>query len=248
MDKLYGGIDGCKGGWVFVYGDLKRNINCTVKKSLSEILGLIQLQSIRTAIDMPIGLNRCAVRRCDSKAAEKLGKNGSSVFPMPGSCADEKIELPYFTKGDFRKFKDFNTKHNDRCGRKIPLSTFCIMNKIYEINCECADVVRKLQMEELLFEFHPELFFNNKRNGLSPKKSPTGLNDRCNIIQKYLPNFNYSDLIDEWRKGQCNNVQRDDVVDASAGMILASEYEKSHELSFPNEDISENHLVISIRY
>lgn len=247
MSKTYGGIDGCKGGWVFICGHPDKEIEPPmIKKNLSEILEKIESQSIRTAMDMAIGLNRCSVRKCDIEASKILGKRSSSVFQMPGNLAIERVVLPYFSNNDYSKFYEFNKKHYQLCGRGIKLSTFCIMNKIFEVNRECRDKIQQLQKKGLLFEFHPELFFNNEQQGILPKKSKQGLEQRCDIIQKCLKKCNVSACIDDWRKGKCSDIQRDDIIDAVAGMILASrdDYE---ELRFA-QDVSDNGLEISIRY
>ena len=251
MSKIYGGIDGCKGGWVFVYGKPDQKIDHIISKNLSEILEKIESQSIRTAMDMAIGLNRCSVRKCDIEASKILGKRSSSVFQMPGNLAIERVVLPYFSNNDYSKFHEFNKKHYHLCGRRIKLSTFCIMNKIFEVNREYRDKIQQLQKKGLLLEFHPELFFNNEHQDIEhqdilPKKSKRGLKQRCNIIQKYLKKCNVSACIDDWRKGKCSDVQRDDIIDAAAGMILASR-DHCKELRFA-QDVSDNGLEISIRY
>ncbi len=257
MEKsLWGGIDGCKGGWVLVIADKSGIQSGEIFSSLKKILEKIKELDIRTAIDMPLGLNEKASRECDRMAAARLKEMGrSSVFPMPCLSTVKKIDLPYFHGKDFSQFYQFNENHEKICQRKIPLATFCIMNKLWEANVQCAKDVVDLQKKGLFFEFHPELFWYFHRGtpfacDALPKKSiEAGYQKRLSILKKVWPG-NENDLecfVEDIRRGKAALVQKDDIIDAIAGAAVARDFVPDGIIR-SDEDHSPNGIDISIRY
>lgn len=212
-DEKIAGVDGCPGGWILV---TRRNTELPVAKlckSFREVIS--ETRDCKSVmVDIPMKLNEKGFRTVDVMAREMLKKIGrsSSVFMTPVKEAIEN-QVVYTSNEDYKRICSINVLHTDK---KIPKQTFCLINKIREVNCVDP-------LPENIHEFHPELvwsrFVTDKE--FPSKKNQDGENRRLKILEKAL-NVSCEELnrIIE-QAGPKSKVHRDDVIDALAGLIAA---------------------------
>ncbi|MET1415936.1 DUF429 domain-containing protein [Roseibium sp. HPY-6] len=207
------GVDGCKAGWVAVLRNRNDPDNPVLKvfPSFRELLAADPVLSI-IAVDMPIGLPDfiSAEGRGPEKAARKhLGERQSSVFTVPSRGA------VYET--DYREACATALKTSSP-PKKVSKQCFFLFPKIREI-----DELMTPELEERIFEVHPELAFwrlNGGREMSLPKKvksrpNPDGLDQRRDLlVSKGLPQT----FLDQRPPKGCG---RDDLLDAAANSLIA---------------------------
>lgn len=213
IDERIAGVDGCPDGWVLV---TRRNQELPVAKLCKSFLEVIsETRDCKSVmVDIPMKLNEEGFRTVDVMAREMLKKIGrsSSVFMTPVKEAIEN-QVVYTSNEDYKRICSINESHTEK---KIPKQTFCLINKIREVNCVDP-------LPENIHEFHPELvwsrFVTDKE--FPSKKNQDGENRRLKILEKAL-NVSCEELnrIIE-QAGPKSKVHRDDVIDALAGLIAA---------------------------
>lgn len=217
-DEKIAGVDGCPGGWILV---TRRNTELPVAKlckSFREVIS--ETRDCKSVmVDIPMNLNEGRFRVVDAKAKEILKKigRGSSVFMAPVKEAIEKPVI-YASNEDYNRISSINEKYT---GKKISRQTFCLINKIREVNCGDP-------LPDTIHEFHPELvwsrFVNDKK--FPSKKKQDGENRRLKILEEAL-NVSCEELNRIIKQaGPKSKVHRDDVIDALAGLIAAGDPQK----------------------
>ena len=213
-DEKIAGVDGCPGGWILV---TRRNTELPVAKlckSFREVIS--ETRDCKSVmVDIPMKLNEEGFRTVDVMAREMLKKIGrsSSVFMTPVKEAIEN-QVVYTSNEDYKRICSINESHTEK---KIPKQTFCLINKIREVNCVDP-------LPENIHEFHPELvwsrFVTDKE--FPSKKDKDGENRRLKILEKAL-NVSSEELnrIIEQAGPKRKVLHRDDVIDALAGLIAA---------------------------
>lgn len=207
------GVDGCKSGWVAVL----RNLEAPADLRLALVpvfAGLLDHDPFLSliAVDMPIGLPeiiRPAGRGPEKAARRHLGERQSSVFSVPSRAA------VYET--DYREACTVAQRTSEP-PRKVSKQCFYLFPKIREI-----DALMTPELEERVFEVHPELAFwrlNGGKEMSLPKKvksraNPTGLDQRRDLlVSKGLP----ASFLDQTPPKGCG---RDDLLDAAANSLIA---------------------------
>lgn len=206
----YFGVDGCKGGWLYVC-----LANGGIIHGFAPHIGAILAQATtadRVLIDIPIGLLECGPegRLCDVQARRLLGPRASSVFNAP-------------IRGvlDQQSYAEANAFSRELAGKGLSKQTWNICAKIREVD----SVLRTdTKARSILREAHPELCFYGLAGGkpmLHNKKTGDGFGERLALLERHLPSaaeFLASALACYPR----SRVARDDIVDAMVCALTGS--------------------------
>ena len=212
-DGQFVGIDGCRDGWIAAildYGQLRIERYRTV---------LDIMRQFPTAdaylIDMAIGLPESIKEmenRPDRLARKELGGHCSSVFPIP--CRQAVMVNPE----DPQASEMMRAMNRSILDRSLSSQSINIIPKIRELD-EFLDEHR--EYKNVLCEAHPELCFTRlKGQALNTKKKETeGLEERRNILLKYLKN----EMLDGIRdRAKALNCMPDDIMDALCLAVSAA--------------------------
>lgn len=196
------GIDGCKAGWILITFSEKPlyrvlRTNDELKEAFEEYG--------RIFIDMPIGLeDEKYTRECDQLLRKKLGAEyASTVFSPPIRPA---LHAPSYVEANMQSF--------EYTEKKLTLQSWNITPKIRLLD----DMLKeKPELQEKVFESHPELLFMKLNGGMIYQKKNTkkGLRHRLSLIvdrEEVADDF-FRDIKEEFRR---NEVGEDDIVDAMA--------------------------------
>jgi len=202
--KLFG-IDGCKGAWVVARAD--RNLyglTFTLEVDLSAIFQTAAKDGL-AVIDIPIGLPESGHRACDQQAKEIVGERRNSVFVTP-----VRQTLSATTHLEASRL---NAEYCE--GKKISIQTFCILNKIREI-----DTLMNPLLQTVVREAHPEVTFAsiNRAPLSTTKKSLDGENQRLLILKQVGIALDPRDVL---RTLHGSGVERNDITDAAACLATA---------------------------
>lgn len=196
------GIDGCKAGWILItfsggssYRVLRNKED--LEKAFDEF--------DRIFIDMPIGLeDENYTRECDQLLREKLGAEyASSVFSPPIRPA---LHAPSYVEANMQSY--------EYTEKKLTLQSWNITPKIRLLD----DMLQaQPQLQNKVFESHPELLFMKLNGGMIYQKKNTkkGLRHRLSLIvdREEIADDFFRDIKEEFRR---NEVGEDDIVDAMA--------------------------------
>lgn len=206
----YIGIDGCKGGWFYVWLDEGQSYGYGILETIDALTGLVN--STDTAlIDMPIGLMEAGFheRQCDRAARKLLKKRASSIFPAP--CRQSLQADDYLSASNI----NFTVT-----GRRLSRQTYFIMPKIRELDLFMGTDGRQLDIHE----FHPELGFL-ALNRFVPlkfsKKTGAGQQERQHILSRYTPSCE-AVIIRAKNRFLRRQAGVDDILDALCGAVSAS--------------------------
>lgn len=144
MNRLVGGMDGCRSGWVLVTIPIKGlgESRVEVVTDLSGIAERVDAGELAAvAIDMPIGLPASGPRACDLQARKLIGPRRSSVFPTP-----------------VRGVLEAET-YEEAARASIAISGKGISRQVFSILPRIRDVDRFMtpERQRLVVEMHPEL-------------------------------------------------------------------------------------------
>lgn len=162
------------------------------------------------AVDIPIGLLDHATpggRECDSLARKLLGpKRSSSVFPPPARSVLECIT-----------YADALNANRDSSDHALGISKQCfaILPKIREV-----DRFMTIELQQTLFEIHPELCFLGMNNGQAislGKRTPDGLTAR----KELLIQNGFGAFLSQALSSRIPGAGKDDMLDACAACWTA---------------------------
>lgn len=198
------GVDGCRGGWVAVWLDVRKSTivdyAINLHSNIKDILGDCRKPRI-ISVDMPIGLlakRERGGRVCDREARKLLGSRASSIFSPP-----VRNQLSATKYGQVRE-------------QGLSRQSFHLLTKIREI-----DVLMTPRLQQRVYEAHPELAFTKmigtpmKRN----KKTQEGRRERVKAFRRthLWPFSNLSQILVHMLKLFPRRILApDDVVDAWA--------------------------------
>lgn len=199
------GVDGCPDGWAVALEDLDSGaVSSAACETFAQILELPQQPRV-IAVDVPIGLLSQAQpggRACDREARRILSPRGSSVFSAPTRPALEALQagLPYEAVSEANR-------RSSPAQLGLSKQSFAIMPKIAEV-----DRVLTPQLQERVFEVHPEVSFSRANDGavLPPKKRSAGRAAREDLLRW----LGYVETIDWFPKPWPLRARVDDVLDA----------------------------------
>ncbi|TVQ11210.1 MAG: DUF429 domain-containing protein [Bacteroidetes bacterium] len=208
----FGGIDGCKKGWLMVLINNDSH-HYTLVHPITELTNILS-GHIRVLVDMPVGLLSSGLtftgnRPCDVAARKLLGVKHTSIFNPP--CIEALHEKSY------QQASETNYRI---LGKKLSKQSWNIAPKIREIN---AFLHLNPHWRGKILEAHPELSFQ-QLNGSIPlqfsKKTSEGIEERLSILQIYYPasEILFSNMLsDPALKG---HAAADDMVDAICLAVL----------------------------
>jgi len=228
MTVIVAGADGCRGGWICVLRrlDVPLQEQVFIAKTFDGLIAHPAAPAI-IAIDIPIGIPaflQGAGRACDVGARSILKKRGASVFAVPARAAVE--------KDDYREACAAAMAHSDP-PRQISRQTFNLFPKIREV-----DAVMTPDLQQRVFECHPELAFFVMSGGASPepkklrgKQNERGLDERRALLesQGFAPEFLRSKIFPASVAGA------DDFLDACACAWTAARLAMGKALRIPND-------------
>ncbi|MBD8877330.1 DUF429 domain-containing protein [Roseibium polysiphoniae] len=208
------GADGCKAGWVAVSSGLEGEgpHQLQVFENFPALLAH-QPEFATVAVDMPIGLpDHIGPRGRGSEQAvrQHLGQRQSSVFAVPSRAA--------VYMADYLEACTVAQETSDP-PKKVSKQCFYLFPKIREI-----DAVMTVDLEERIFEVHPELAFW-RLNGEAPMSLPKkiksrpngpGLDQRRDLLVSHGFDKTFLD------QAPPRGVGRDDLLDAAANCLIAS--------------------------
>ena len=212
-DGQFVGIDGCRDGWIAAildYGQLRIERYRTI---------LDIMRQFPTAdaylIDMAIGLPESIkeiVNRPDRLARKELGGHSSSVFPIP--CRQAVMVNPDDPQASFK----MKTLNSSILGRSLSTQSINIIPKIRELD-EFLNEHR--EYKNVLCEAHPELCFKRLKGTIvkTKKKEAEGIEERRNILLKYLTHEMLDDISDRVKSLRC---MPDDIMDALCLAVSAA--------------------------
>lgn len=230
------GIDGCKAGWILITFD-SDNASYEVLRTDEDLEGAFH-RFDRVFIDMPIGLeDENYTRECDALLRKELGAEyASSVFSPPIRPA---LNAPSYVEANMQSY-EFTEK-------KLTLQAWNITPKIKTIDQFLTD---QPELQDVVFESHPELIFKNLNGGMIYQKKNTkkGLRHRLSLVsdrEEIAKDF-FRDIKEEFRR---NEVEEDDIVDSMALALAAKQSEKKGLKTLPeNPKKDSKGLVKAIHY
>ncbi|WGK64501.1 DUF429 domain-containing protein [Croceiramulus getboli] len=196
----YGGIDGCKGGWLLVL-QVENEHEAHILHTINELEDQVKWQG-RFLIDMPIGLTGPSyTRTIEALMRKQLPGRAATVFNAPTR------------KAIYATNKEEGRRLNiERTGKSISEQSWNISGKIRELDTFLRSTERK---DIGLHESHPELCFRYLHGEVvgSRKSTPEGIEQRLQILERFEPNIreSYTRILHQFPRKQ---VKRDDIVDA----------------------------------
>ena len=225
-EKLYFGVDGCRGGWIVARaGSALRDVDFVLGRDFREVLGLAG-SGTHLAVDIPIGLADNGARSCDRAARDFLptGRK-SSVFPAP--C---RATL------DGKSYPEECALNRGACGKAISKQLHYILPKIRQVDKAITPA-----LQDRVYESHPEVVFAalaGNAADLHAKKKPEGQMVRLDLLAPYLGPLDPAWLDRERRRftrpGEGAAVELDDLVDALACLIAAYRIFRGEACHFPS--------------
>jgi len=229
------GIDGCKAGWILI--TFSDNPSYKVLRTNNDLEQAFD-EYDRIFIDMPIGLeDENYTRECDKLLRKKLGAEyASSVFSPPIRPA---LHAPSYVEANMQSY--------EYTEKKLTLQSWNITPKIRLLD----DMFQsKPELQEKVFESHPELLFMKLNGGMIYQKKNTkkGLRHRLSLIvdREGIADDFFRDIKEEFRR---NEVGEDDIVDAMALAIGAKQSADDGIKTLPEQPENDSMgLVMAIHY
>lgn len=230
------GIDGCKAGWILITFD-DDNASYEVLRTDEDLKDAFH-RFDRVFIDMPIGLeDENYTRECDALLRKELGAEyASSVFSPPIRPA---LNAPSYVEANMQSYEITE--------KKLTLQAWNITPKIITVDQFLTD---QPELQNVVFESHPELIFRNLNGGMIFQKKNTkkGLRHRLSLVsdrEEIAKDF-FRDIKEEFRR---NEVEEDDIVDSMALALAAKQSEKKGLKMLPeNPEKDSKGLVKAIHY
>lgn len=230
------GIDGCKAGWILITFD-EDNPGYEVLRTKNDLKEAFH-RFDRIFIDMPIGLEDDQyTRECDALLRKKLGPEyAPSVFSPPIRPA---LHAPSYVEANMQSY-EFTEK-------KLTVQAWNITPKIKVVDRFLTD---EPDLQDVVFESHPELLFMNLNGGMIFQKKSTkkGLRHRLALVsdREQIAKDFFRDIKEDFRR---NEVEEDDIVDSMALALGAKQSEEKGIKTLPeNPEKDSSGLVKAIHY
>lgn len=166
---LIAGADGCKEGWLAVWGQEDGQLAGNVFSTPRALWEALRPDIL--AVDVPIGLTNGEVRLCDREARRLLGRRHACVFNPPIRPA---LDSPSHAEA--------NARMKQLTGRGVPAQHF----GIYALVRDWDELLRdEPEAAARCFEVHPELVFRRLNGGepASSKHLLPGLIQRAALLE-----------------------------------------------------------------
>ncbi|MCB1465002.1 MAG: DUF429 domain-containing protein [Nitratireductor sp.] len=228
MKPVLAGVDGCRAGWIAVYGPAGEKPGIGTFASFGGLLEALPGDAI-VAVDMPIGLPgriSSGGRGPEQAVRPHLGQRQSSVFSIPSRSA---VHAP-----DYRAACAAALATSDP-PRKVSRQAFNLFPKIREI-----DALMTRELEGRVFEVHPELAFWRLNGGQAmalPKKirnrvNPAGMAERRTL----LAGLGFA--VDVLEEKPPRGAATDDLLDACACYMIALRLAEGTARPFPDPPLT----------
>lgn len=200
------GADGCKGGWITAVLS-GGSIQIEKYHSMEEIVKVHPVFD-EFLTDMVIGLPGSRVHiRPDAEARKLLKGRASTIFSSPSRQAV------------YAGSKEKQTVENQKAlGMKLSAQTIAIIPKMRELD---EFLHSHPQYMNVIKESHPEVCFA-RLNGavvMSKKAQYDGMEERVQILRKYLPQVDNGFVTAQAKKWKCN---ADDIIDVLCLAVTAN--------------------------
>lgn len=230
------GIDGCKAGWILITFD-DDNPGYEVLRTEEDLKEAFH-RFDRVFIDMPIGLeDEKYTRECDALLRKKLGPEyAPSVFSPPIRPA---LHAPSYVEANMQSY-EFTEK-------KLTVQAWNITPKIIIVD---RFLTEEPELQDVVFESHPELLFMNLNGGMIFQKKSTkkGLRHRLSLVsdrEEIAKDF-FRNIKEDFRR---NEVEEDDIVDSMALALGAKQSKEKGLKKLPeNPEKDTMGLVKAIHY
>ncbi len=195
------GADGCRhGAWMVVVetpSEGQTLLHLPTTRAL--FLEIRRIRPTAAVLDIPIGLPARELRECDLEARRLLGRVAPSVFLTP--------PREVLRAGSQ---EEASSIWRQLTGRGCPAQTYCILQRIREVDEEM-----RARPRSRVFEGHPELAFREMARGsLVPSKhTPAGRAVRTSLLSPLMPR------LQDWLELRPGLVE--DVLDAGACWLVA---------------------------
>jgi predicted RNase H-like nuclease len=204
---LLAGVDGCRGGWLVVSGEVDRPLIVNRVTEFPEVFDRFPDVSF-VAVDIPIGQVEQGQRKADQNARELLKARRSSVFRSPTRPAVRHIASSGLQRpSDYGSFRAWA---KDNPGHGLSAQCFNITQKIIEV-----DAYLQRTHDGRVYEVHPEVSFT-AMNGGKPmrwnKKRTEGREERRAVLRGI-----FGVGVDSLSRPD-SDVQWDDLYDALAAL------------------------------
>jgi 8-oxo-dGTP diphosphatase len=233
-EMIYGGIDGCKFGWILMkafrekieFGGLYASIQSLVE---------LNPDLDRILIDIPIGLSsRKSIRTVDSLLKKELKERHSTVFNAPSR---ESLLA--------KSHKEASQINREIEGKGLSIQTYYISDKIDQLDTLLS---RQSDLRDTFIESHPEICFKYLNGGeivLSKKSTKEGIKERLEILQRHYSNASnlFHKIIQETSRKQ---LKRDDILDALC-LCLANILSGKKKMRFIHDPLIEDGNGIKMR-
>jgi predicted RNase H-like nuclease len=169
----WGGLDGCRGGWVLAVLDDDGGLELGVVPAFDEALARVVDGELATlAVDMPIGLPDDGRRAADREARARLGHRRSTVFPTP-------CRATLHTTG----YDEALALSRQVTGAGLSVQAFNLLPRIREV-----DHVMRPDLQDQVVECHPELAFARLAGGAlaCSKHTAEGIAARAALLDAAL--------------------------------------------------------------
>ena len=205
-DVLTIGVDGCSGGWIVAVYE-NGNLRIERYKDMEELTAAYPTFDA-FLIDMVIGFPSCTDDvRPDSFARKIIAQRASTIFAVPSRQAIYETEKESQIAANMAALN-----------KSLGAQTRAIIPKMRELD-EFLNTHE--EYKNVIRESHPEVCFC-RLNGsvvMSRKHDTDGLQQRCAILQKYIPDVSCEEILYTAKRLRCN---ADDIVDAICLMVTAN--------------------------
>lgn len=199
---IVAGADGCPGGWICLTKDLITGaLGFQLYPTANAMIFQIPTPEV-LMIDIPIGLTNANGRDCDREARALLGRRHVCVFSAP-----IRPSLGATTRQQASQI----TQAID--GRRVGCQAWAIVPKIRQVDAVLSVAP---QLQNRVFEVHPELSFCEWRGGMPFQHGKKSRQER-NARQSLVGNF-FANVRQAFRVG---HVGHDDIADAFAALWTA---------------------------
>lgn len=205
-DVLTIGVDGCRGGWiaaVFERGEFRIERYDNMEK-LTAAYPVFDAFLIDMVIGFPSNVDDV---RPDSFARKIIAQRASTIFAVPSRQAVYETEKEAQIAANLAALN-----------KSLAVQIRAIIPKMRELD-EFLNVHE--EYKNVIRESHPEVCFC-RLNGsvvMSRKCEPDGFQERCTILQKYIPELESENIQRTAKRLRCNV---DDIVDEVCLMVTAN--------------------------
>lgn len=205
-DVLTIGVDGCTGGWIAAIYE-SGNFRIERYRDMVELTDTYPTFDA-FLIDMVIGFQSCADDvRPDPFARKIIAQRASTIFAVPSRQAIYETEKEAQIAANMAALN-----------KSLGAQTRAIIPKMRELD---EFLNAHGNYKNVIRESHPEVCFCRLNSSvvMSKKSEMDGLQERCEILQRYIPDLNCEEILHTAKRLHCN---ADDVVDAICLMVTAN--------------------------